>query len=216
MLVRLWMAWVADLRPHHLALLDQPERDRLERFVRPADAARSGLGAVLVRVVAADHLGATPQQVTVVRRCPRCGLDHGKPKVAGGPQLSLAHSGDLVVVATADAPIGVDVEDAGRPWPLAAPGADPAGARLVWTRREAVVKAIGDGRAVTDDDPLVTGAAHPARLLHAAACDPECCAMTDLDLPPGYVGAVAVLAPGTVRVQADWATALLDRWAPAS
>lgn len=54
-------------------------------------------------------------EVVVDRTCEECGAQHGRPVVAGGPHVSVAHAGVLVVVATcAHAPVGVDVERVAR------------------------------------------------------------------------------------------------------
>ena len=36
--------------------------------------------------------------------------DDDKPRIVGGPELSIAHAGDYAVIAIADRPVGVDVE----------------------------------------------------------------------------------------------------------
>lgn len=36
--------------------------------------------------------------------------DDDKPKIVGGPELSISHAGDCVVIALADRPVGIDVE----------------------------------------------------------------------------------------------------------
>ena len=64
--------------------------------------------------------------------CPVCGsIEHGRPQVTGGLELSIAHAaGGTAVAASLDGPVGVDVEV----------DADPA-----WVRREATAKAAGVG-----------------------------------------------------------------------
>lgn len=48
--------------------------------------------------------------------CPGCGAPHGRPAVSAALlHFSLSRVGDAVLVAFADAPIGVDVEQ----WPSA-------------------------------------------------------------------------------------------------
>ncbi len=53
----------------------------------------------------------------VGRLCPRCGsAAHGRPYVAGSAvRVSLSYATDLVAVAWADGPVGIDVEDDGPP-----------------------------------------------------------------------------------------------------
>ena len=72
------------------------------------------------------------------RTCGQCGEPHGKPVIeGGGVEHSVAHSGDLVAVAVARAPVGVDVEQLdGRPRPLGGDGDPDALARLVLSAAE--------------------------------------------------------------------------------
>ena len=77
---------------------------------------------------------------------------HGKPSVEG-VEFSLAHSGDVGVVAVADRAVGVDVEvprRIGRPEGIArrlgvTDDTGPEELLRLWTRTEALVKATGDG-----------------------------------------------------------------------
>jgi len=217
-----WYATLAEFRPEFLGLLDPIESARLDRFTRVSDARRCALGAVLLRVVAARHLGGSPAAIAVARRCSTCGESHGKPRVVGGLEVSLAHAGDLVVVAaTTGGPVGVDIESVslgarriglGRSFAPGDEGAPyDARAYLVdWTRREAILKATGDGLTVSPSDLVLSGPAAPLRLLAwKGRARPEC-SLADLDLPSDYVGAVAVLTsrPSAVRLMA--ATPLLD------
>ncbi len=114
----------------------------------------------------------------VVRLCPRCGSSsHGCPRALGSPKpvhVSLAYAGGLALVAWGARPVGVDVErdvlgrDAGAFGDLAA-----------WTRTEAVLKATGEGlaRDPADAPPWWTA---------------------PLELPAGWVGAVACAEPSVV------------------
>ena len=89
------------------ALADDPDRRaRLARIRHPDGRARSAVGALLARRMAAARLGGDPAAV-------RFGsAPHGRPYVLGAPGLwhSVAHSGRWVVCAVADGPVGVDVE----------------------------------------------------------------------------------------------------------
>lgn len=117
--------------------VDPAELARVDAYDRPADAARSLLGAALLRVAVAEHLGVAPADVRVDRRCSDCGEDHGAPRIiAPDPALwvSVSHSGLLVVVALdTEGPVGIDVQ-------RVADLADPADA-AAWVRAEALVKA---------------------------------------------------------------------------
>jgi phosphopantetheinyl transferase len=67
----------------------------------------------LAHTLLREELGAS----AVGRLCPRCGsAEHGRPYAAGvAARVSVSYATDLVAVAWADGPVGIDVEDAGPP-----------------------------------------------------------------------------------------------------
>ena len=214
-----WWARRQDASLQLSGLLDQAERERWAAYRRDADRERFLVGCGLAKTVIAACTGQRPVQVSFDRTCRQCGQPHGKPAVRrGGLELSVAHSGDLVAVAVATAPVGVDVEQLeGRPHELG--GGDPAAlARMVladaeraalaavhpsgqaraflvaWTRKEAVTKAKGDGLRVSFGDVVVaTDAAAPRLVAWPYPEDPRSVSLLDLDTEPGYVAALAVL-----------------------
>ncbi len=156
---------IGDLRAAHLLLLDHREVARARQFRQAADSNRCLLGAVLLRVTAARHLGVRPADVTVDRTCGRCGAEHGRPQLPGsGLNASVSHSGDIVAVAiTFAGPVGVDVEAVRAIDFTAVAESVCTPAELTdlhvaadfytfWTRKEAVLKATGEGlsRPMTD------------------------------------------------------------------
>ena len=156
-----WAAPLApDAAPSLVGLLDDHERDRLARFRRPADRARYLAAHALARLALAPLVGRDPAALLFDRTC-RCGAQHGKPVLANGPGFSLSHAGDLVGVAVRpDGPVGLDVEQvravadldalAGHvhsPDERARDDLDPATFFRTWTRKEALVKATGEGLA---------------------------------------------------------------------
>lgn len=202
--------------PHLTVLLDAHERDRLDRFRHEVDRGRYLAAHALVRLALAAAVDAEPGALVFDRTC-RCGAQHGKPRLAaGGPAFSLTHAGELVGVAVHDEPVGVDVE---RLRPLtdlaamaahacapteSAPDAD-AFFRL-WTRKEAVLKATGDGLST----PMSEVTLGPGGVAHWAAA-PGPIWLHDLQPAPGHPAAVAGLgpvAPVVVEVDGD---ALLRR-----
>lgn len=138
MTVEVWWSTLTAAGHRLLDLLDATERTRVESLARPADRGRSLLGAALLRVAVASHLGIDPADVVVDRTCAECGGPHGAPRIlrpgASGPWASVSHSGLLVVVAlNPQGPVGVDVQ---RIADLTDPAMGPD-----WVRREALFKA---------------------------------------------------------------------------
>jgi 4'-phosphopantetheinyl transferase len=168
--------------------------------------------AAFLRQVAGEHLGLDPRDVLVERHCAVCGGPHGKPGVAG-LELSLSHcAGTVVVAVCADAPVGVDVEavrgrpDLDRGVRAACTAGELAGVRderdllRLWTRKEAVVKATGEGLTVPLRDVHVSSPLEPARLLSWSGRPSQACTLLDLDLPADLVGSLAVLTAAPVSV----------------
>jgi 4'-phosphopantetheinyl transferase len=156
--------WAAPVDPEHapalVGLLDAHERERLARFRRPGDRARYLAAHALARLVLGGP-GRAAAALTFDRTC-RCGAAHGKPVLPGGPGFSLSHAGELVGVAVRPGgAVGLDVEQvrdlADLPAMAAhvhspserARGAAPDRAAFfrTWTRKEALLKATGDGLA---------------------------------------------------------------------
>lgn len=167
-IVELWWGSAASALPHQAELqrlLDNDERRRAERF-RPEPARQRFVAAhAMLRGLLAARTGAPPQRLRFAAG------PHGKPALidapAAAPHFNLAHSGDLAVVALAGDELGADVE-ALRPFPRAerfaarffAPSercwleARPAEQRghaalELWTFKEAYLKAVGSGIAMT-------------------------------------------------------------------
>jgi 4'-phosphopantetheinyl transferase len=195
------------------ALLSDDERRRADRFVFPRDRRRFTVGRAALRTILAGYLGQSPGSIAFSYG-PR-----GKPALArpAGLDFNLAHSHELGLCAvTSGQPVGVDVEWL-RPLSdllrvaetafsrrevaalLALPERDrPVGFFRCWTRKEAYVKARGDGLALPlDSFDVSIGADQPPALL-ANRLDPaEPARWTLHSLAPadGYVGALAVAGP---------------------
>jgi 4'-phosphopantetheinyl transferase len=78
-----------------------------------------------------------------------------------------------------------------------------------WTRKEALVKATGDGVAVPLSEVVVTPPGTPPGLLGYPGQNGLTAQLRDLGPAPGYVGALAVLSPRPVVVQERSAEQLL-------
>jgi 4'-phosphopantetheinyl transferase len=215
---QVWWARRQDCRPALAELMDPGERQRLGALVQPADRERFTVGSALVRCLVGALTGIRPRDVVLDRTCPDCDRAHGKITVpGGGPRLSLSHSGDLVAVALhSSAEVGVDVEQI-------APGLDPLSLARValtgreeadlralpagqhpaafagyWVRKEAFVKATGEGLRRPPGEVEVSAPGTPPRLLSPYARPVW---LGDLNPGPGYAAAVAVLAAGPILVR---------------
>jgi 4'-phosphopantetheinyl transferase len=204
--------------PAGLADLDRGERSRAEAFVFPADRHRYQVAHTMLRRVLASYTGTAPGKLLLGREpCPHCGAAAGKPVLlpescpqpGGGmvPAFSLAHSGDMVVIAVAGRPVGVDVErDAAGCVCSLAQALHPADAAWVadlseqerheaiiicWVRAEAVLKCTGQG--------VGHGlGGFPVGPRRAADLSVNGCTVRKLAAPPGYQAAVA--AAGTCQL----------------
>ncbi|MFI9804257.1 4'-phosphopantetheinyl transferase family protein [Streptomyces sp. NPDC052301] len=190
-------------------VLDAQEKERAAGFRRQEDRRCYVTAHVALRVVLGDRLGTGPGGLRFVREsCPECGGPHGRPALADAPvHFSLSHCGDLALLAVAPAPVGVDIEAVPAPEVARRLGARlhpresaelerlpaarrPAAFARVWARKEACLKGLGVGlvRGVARD---YVGA-DPAR-----AAAPPGWSVSDVDVPEGFAGAVAVASSTT-------------------
>lgn len=201
-------------RLQHLAqTLSADERLRAERFHFEQDRKHFIIGRGLLRTILGSYLDIEPSQLQF------CYGSYGKPVLAetfgkGKLRFNLSHSQGLALYAiTREREIGVDIEHV-RPVPEAEQIADrffceresavfralppsqkPKAFFNCWTRKEAYIKAIGDGLAWPLDQIEVSLApGEPARLLSIAG-DPSSAQRWEiLELTPAcsYVAALAV------------------------
>jgi 4'-phosphopantetheinyl transferase len=169
--------------PQLLSLLSDEERARHARFLRERDAGLFALGRAMLRLILGRCVGVAPRALSFESG------PFGKPRLAPAHRSPLrfnaSHSGDIVLVAFAvEREIGVDIETI-RPLDdldglvrsafsaQERSGIFAAADRLAsfyaaWTRKEAVVKALGVGLSFPLDafDIEVDPARAPA-LLHS-------------------------------------------------
>ncbi len=206
------------------------ERQRAARFVFDRDRNRFIVGRGALRVLLAQYSGCTPDEVTF-----RYG-PHGKPALentgAAALFFNVSHTHELALVALRrGGEIGVDIE---RLRPIAEaeaiarryftprehttlqglPPADRAAAFFrCWTRKEAMLKAIGVGLSFALNDVEVTLTSDvPARLLSIRGTpDQEQASwrLHHLDPAPDYVGAVAVRGGEERIVSRRWTPDLI-------
>jgi 4'-phosphopantetheinyl transferase len=233
-----WWARRQDASGRLARLLDETERRRWTAYRREEDRERFLTGCALAKTALARYTGQRPADVRFDRTCGQCGEPHGKPVIeGGGVEHSVAHSGDLVAVAVAQAPVGVDVEQLdGRPRPLGGDGDPDALARLVlsaaeraalakvapagraraflvaWTRKEAVTKATGDGLRAAFSDVVVAAGAGPPRLVSwPYPRSSQGVSLLDLEVATGYVAALAVIGRCEAVRSRDGSALLADR-----
>jgi 4'-phosphopantetheinyl transferase len=194
-----------------VAVLSLSERARASAIRDLGTRARFTATRAAVRGVLAGYLHLTPNAVPLAQRCPYCSEPHGRPVLEGaGPALSVAHSGNLAVLAvTGSGEVGVDVEDgAARVSPLriaarrftaeetagVASATDECGQMerflRIWTRKEAYLKATGAGLTRPLSSVAVSWT-DPPELLRAEDDDVGRWALAALPLPRPMVGAVA-------------------------
>jgi 4'-phosphopantetheinyl transferase len=210
------------MRPWHADVLSDGERARRSGLWDERHRAQFTVAAALLRLVAAPLTARTAAGVVVDRSCPSCGRHHGRPRLPGtGLHVSISHSGTTVAVAVSHAgEVGVDVqqvvdESVHELSPLVLAESEArhvAVARdffIYWTRKEALVKATGDGVAVPLGAVVVTPPGTPPRLLGYPRPGGLAAQLRDLSPELGYVGAVAVLGPGPLVVHERSAERLL-------
>jgi 4'-phosphopantetheinyl transferase len=203
--------------PADLALLTTEEFRRALSMLAERDAAAFVHTRAGARRALAGLLGIAPESVELGRhQCPGCGdFGHGPPRIEAPDvplAISLSRTADCGVFAVGPGTtIGVDVE-AVRPVrqaPLSdsvltdnesaylgslAPGpARDAGFHRIWTRKEAVVKAVGLGLLGTVLNRLETWPAHrgPVSVVHTYAGRTTDWSVQDLRLNDKVAAAVA-------------------------
>ena len=168
--------WALDLDPgpteaaRRTAATTGAERERASRFRRPQDASRFLSAHGALRLILSDALECNPHALCFGER------SKGKPYLEGAPlEFNLSHSGNVALVVVSWArQVGVDVEQL-RPMPdldslaprvcnerelasiMGLAQADRERAFFaLWTRKEALAKATGEGIAAVfrnDGDP---------------------------------------------------------------
>lgn len=143
-------------------LLTDAERARADRYRFDDDRRRSIVARAATRRILSRMTGAAPLELPIVEG------EHGKPALAGNEiEFNASHSGDLVALAFARAtPVGIDVERRRKmhdPLGIArrffseaelafVENAEDIAAAffIVWTAKEAIVKASGKGIGAGD------------------------------------------------------------------
>ncbi|MGW8333997.1 4'-phosphopantetheinyl transferase family protein [Streptomyces sp. NPDC055897] len=214
-----WRTGNGPVEPTDLALLSTDERARAARFVHQRTAVGFVAGRAASRRILSGLLDVAPEEIGLGRRpCPGCGDPlHGPPAVldpATPLWISISHTDTCGMLAVARVPVGVDVEVV-REFPVRelAPatlteserevvlGTEEGDARTraflrCWTRKEAVLKAVGVG-ITTDLSGVETRPEHsgPAVVAAGVPGTPESWTVTDLAVPDTWAAAISVPAP---------------------
>lgn len=213
----------------YAAALSPDEAAQAERFKFEKHRNRFAAGRGMLREILGRYLQAKPAALRF--DCSR----NGKPTLTGefagrGIHFNLSHSEDLALIAvTRIGPVGIDIEfvreikdmdglvarffsrrenELFRKVPS---GEKPRAFFNLWTRKEALLKATGEG--ITRSLSLVEVSflpGEPARLLAVSGDGAKAArwSLRDLRPAPGFVGAVAVQAKD-VRIRSGrWAEAV--------
>lgn len=203
--------WIADLDalPARDELLSRDESERAARFHFDRDRNRFSRCRALLRELIAQWTGRDAASLAFHYG------DYGKPELEG-LHFNVSHSANLAAIAlTRDMPIGIDVEAINKDADVMALArtafspaecdelsAMPSDQRIAaffrgWTRKEACLKLLGTGFSRPSDSFTVSLTEAP--LTFAAGC-----ALQDVQVPPGFVCAIAtpqeVPAPRVRRV----------------
>ncbi len=216
--MQVWAAWLDvedENRAAFWSTLSREEQQRAGRFAFQRDRARFIAARGWLRAILGSCLGAEPQLIEF------CYSAKGKPSLGGGYassglEFNLAHSGNLAVFAVArHGIVGVDVERVRLVRDLSRltehyfsareraeverlSGADALAAFFrVWTRKEAWLKATGEGitGSLMSFDVLDVPLAEPSRGGCTRAPDKlptTGLRLHDLMPAPGFLGALAV------------------------
>jgi 4'-phosphopantetheinyl transferase len=226
--VHVWRArldWPSEYVARLQQTLSADERERADRFYFPADWTRYVIGRALSRILLGHCLGITAGNVRFEYNA------KGKPSLATNLRqtslnFNVSHSGDVVLVALAYCcNLGVDIEriraniDADR---IAerffsvserlSLAALPASMRhdaffACWTRKEAYVKAHGDGLNLALDEFDVAFLPGQEPRLVETRHDPAEArrwALRDLEVGPNYRAALAVEGADRRLKSWDW------------
>ena len=200
----------------YATFLSADEQDRADRYAFARDSRRFIVGRGLLRILLAQLLDIAPQQVAIMYG------QYGKPKVANNRsiQFNLSNSEDIVLVAIGDSRrVGIDIEYK-KHLPNMGQIVDrffspreryvfhqlPAAQRQAafyygWTRKEAYIKAIGEGLSCPLHEFDVTIRNNVPVALLAVRHGVQSArrwSLKNLDLWPDY--AAAIVAEGN-----DWA-----------
>jgi 4'-phosphopantetheinyl transferase len=224
--VHLWRAHLSPAQhpvERFEAILTIEERARAERFLFERDRTRFVIARGLLRSILGAYLGADPREV-VIQTGPQGKPELGAPH-AGALHFNVSHSCQLGLFAFARChAVGVDLEHL-RPLPYiealassvladeelahfqSLPPHERVSALLTaWTRKEAVLKALGRGLNISPREVQVRLSPGRPAAVHGLAGEMHERIWTVLDphVPSGYFAALASRTSGIELVEREW------------
>jgi 4'-phosphopantetheinyl transferase len=220
--VHLWRVKLSEENEEHWrGMLTADEHERANRFQYAADRRRFIVTRAILRILLGQYVNVPPESL-----CFQCN-EFGKPTLdrsqnPRGINFNVAHSGDYSLLAFGQAAhIGVDVEhleierDVEN---LAKAVFSPSQCASIlglpdelrkkaffeaWTRKEAILKALGGGLSIALDSPEVENAGAPEWFIRNIEVDGQ------------YAAAIAVKARNIGLSLWTWATAPGTSWSRA-
>lgn len=221
--VAIWSVWIGGIPDEQTAraVLSDDELARASRFVDDVHRNRYVAGRLTLRELLGRYLNLPPSDV-----CFRYS-DYGKPDVPGETlRFNVAHSDDVAVIGLTDQDrLGVDVERVRELGDIDGVARSVFSERELdvfqalhgsskiqgffncWTRKEAFLKAVGEGVSHPLDVFDVTlRPGDQARLLQVKGSTARAAMWSLFDASPmaGWVGAVAVERPEAEMQHAGW------------
>jgi 4'-phosphopantetheinyl transferase len=173
-MIEVFASRLSDATSHEMVCLDdllpflsRGKREKIIRFLHRDDALRSLLGEWMIRTLVRERLGLRGNEIVIETDA------FGKPYLSnrGDFHFNIAHSGNWVVCAIAEHPVGIDVEKM-RPIEedvvisvltkeehdeyLSKSGCERLGYFYeMWTLKESIVKAAGMGLSLPLDEVRV-------------------------------------------------------------
>jgi 4'-phosphopantetheinyl transferase len=207
------------------SILAKDEIDRASRFHFQKDRERFVAGRGLLRMILSSYVGVPPGEIIFTygsRGKPGLQRQEGRQPI----EFNLAHSnGTAIYAITQDRPVGVDIESVKHEFPIesvaerffskvevAALRSLPEDVRRTaffkcWTRKEAFIKALGDGLSCPLADFDVSLApGEPARLLDVRWASEEAhrWCMEDIDSVADYAAAIVFSGPQCRMHVSQW------------
>jgi 4'-phosphopantetheinyl transferase len=225
--VQLWRVDLEAIRAEESRwqkILSSDELTRASRFHFSRDRERFLAGRALLRIILAGYLATDPNSLRFSysqKEKPSLGPPHADSKL----MFNVSHSGGVALLAfTRGREVGVDVEQVRSDFELeaiarrffsaheqdqlaAVPAEEkPAAFFRCWTRKEAYIKATGDGLSLPlsqFDVSLDAGEQNALLATRLDAAEKSCWLLRDVPSGPGYIAALCIRGR-------DWK--LIQRW----